>query len=178
MMKLRTYLIFVAICCTSIFYLSCGPKVRKREKELRILFSTDEFDQQYSEERYLSYSFQNHPDEFFVAQNDTVSLAKWDILLEQMAHLQRYKPEVPDILHRHNYCSHLEIEFFDHEKSLCQLCVNPDNKTVRLNYLVYEAPPEMISFFREYISLDSAAFASSGKSNYSKKVLFNDRRVK
>lgn len=178
MMKLRTYLIFVAFCCMLTLFLSCGSKEKQREKELRILFSREFVDEQYGQESYLSDSYRNHAVDFFAAKNDTVPLAKWDILLDEMDKLKRYKPEMNDIGHKHNYCSNLEIEFFDHEKSLCQLCLNPDNRTLRLNYLVYEASPELISFFGNYISADSAALASSGKRNYVKKVMFNDRCVR
>ncbi len=176
--KPKYCLIFVALCCMSMLLFSCGSKEKQREKELRILFSREFVDEQYGQERYLGDSYRHHAADFFVAKNDTVPLAKWNILLNKMASLKRYKPEMNDILYKHNYCSNLEIEFFDHKKSLCQLCLNPDNKTLRLNYLVYEASPELISFFANYISLDSAALAASGKSNYMKKVMFNDPRVK
>ena len=176
--KPKDYLILIALCCMSILLLSCGSKEKQREKELRILYSREFVDEQYGQERYLSDSYRHHAADFFAAKNDTVPLAKWDVLLDEMVKLKRYKPEMNDIVHKHNYCSNLEIEFFDHEQSLCQLCLNPDNKTLRLNYLVYEASPELISFFGKYISLDSAVLAASGKSNYVKKVMFNDRRGK
>lgn len=178
MMKLRIYLIFVTLYCMLTLFLSCGSKEKQREKELRILYSREFVDEQYGQESYLSDSYRNHAVDFFAAKNDTVPLAKWDILLDEMDKLKRYKPEMNDVGHKHNYCANLEIEFFDHEKSLCQLCLNPDNRTLRLNYLVYEASPELISFFDNYISADSAALALSGKSNYVKKVMFNDRSVK
>ncbi len=176
-MNQRTYLIFVTLYCMLPLFSSCGSKEKQREKELRILFSREFVDEQYSQERYLSDSYKHHAVDFFAAKNDTFPLAKWDILLDELDKLKRYKPEKNDIGHKHNYCSNLEIEFFDHEKSLCQLCLNPDNKTLRLNYLVYEASPELISFFCNYISADSAALASSGKGYYVKKVMFNDRSV-
>lgn len=174
--SLNTYLIFCAISATALLSFSCGPKKLKREKELRILYSTDEFDTQYSREQYLNRSLQYHPEDFFTSYNDTVPLVKWDSLLEQLVRLKRYKPDLPDILHQHNYCSHVEIEFFDHEKSVCQLCLNPDDKTVRYNYLVYEASPELISFFRDYIAQDSTVFTASGKSDYVKKVMFSSKK--
>ena len=68
-----------------------------------------------------------------------------------------------------------EREKVESEKQFKSL--NPDNKTLRLNYLVYEASPELISFFCNYISADSAALAFSGKGYYVKKVMFNDRSV-
>ncbi|PUV22600.1 hypothetical protein DCO56_20560 [Sphingobacterium athyrii] len=176
--KPKDYLILIALCCMSILLLSCRSKEKQREKELRILYSREFVDEQYGQEMYLSDFYRHHAADFFATKNDTVPLAKWDTLLDEMAKLKRYKPEMNDILHKHNYCSNLEIEFFDHEQSLCQLCLNPDNKTLRLNYLVYEASPELISFFGNYISLDSAVLAASGKSNYVKKVMFNDRRGK
>ncbi len=80
-------------------------------------------------------------------------------LCVELDNLKRYKPEMNDMGHKYNYCSNLEIEFFDHEKSLCQLCLNSDNRTLRLNYLVYEASPELISFFW---SLHFGRFGSSG----------------
>ncbi|MFU1857201.1 hypothetical protein ACK8HY_09310 [Sphingobacterium sp. NGMCC 1.201703] len=149
----------------------------KREKELRILFNRESVDEQYGVEMYLSNSYRHDSTGFFVAGNDTVPLAKWYSLLDEMSKLKRYKPEMNDILHKHNYCSNLEIEFYDHEKSLCQLCLNPDNKTVRLNYLVYEATPQLLSFFRNYISQDSAVFMANGKKGYMKKVMFNNRKT-
>ncbi|RKE52839.1 hypothetical protein [Sphingobacterium detergens] len=175
--NLNTFLFFYAISFSALFLFSCGPKKKKREKELRILFNQEFVDEQYGEERYLSDSYRYDSAAFFVADNDTVPLEKWYSLLDEMAKLKRYKPEMNDIIHKHNYCSNLEIEFFDHEKSLCQLCLNPDNKTVRLNYLVYEVNPQLLSFFRNYISQDSAVFMASGKSDYVKKVMFNDRKT-
>ena len=117
MMKLRIYLIFVTLYCMLPLFLSCGSKEKQREKELRILFSREFVDEQYSQERYLSDSYKHHAVDFFAAKNDTFPLAKWDILLDELDKLKRYKPEMNDVGHKHNYCANLEIEFFDHEKS-------------------------------------------------------------
>jgi hypothetical protein len=75
-MNLRTYLIFVTLYCMLPLFLSCGSKEKKREKELRILFSREFVDEQSGQENYLSDSYRNHAVDFFTAKNDTVPLAK------------------------------------------------------------------------------------------------------
>jgi len=161
---------YIVIILLFIFC-SCKQKSVNDGNAIRIYYDKHLQDTQYGVERYLDESFRNYPNQFFKAPIDSIKMIRWDSLMNALSKLERYRSDMPDVLHLHNYCSNLEVELYEKGVSVCQLCLNPGNKTLRMNNLVYCANPKLVSFFRNYISKDSLAFVRTGKGYYTKEII-------
>ncbi|MDF2516701.1 MAG: hypothetical protein K0R59_1997 [Sphingobacterium sp.] len=153
---------------------SCSETAINKKKQVRIYYSGDFDDGQFGDERYLDRSYRNHSNSFFFSKNDTIPLAKWDSLIQEIKILKAYKPEVPYAVQLHNYCSNLEVEFFEGGESKCRLCYNHDKITVRYNNDLYYSTKFLDAFFYYYIQQDALSFKKNGRPNYMKKILVKD----